>query len=375
MKSQPPTLRQVAKQANVSVAAISYVLNGKGRISDRKRNHIVRLLQDAGLKPKYKHRPIFHLCDHRAFSTHGAFAPMVAKYEALNAISHEYEVSLRLEFLHSPGSGDLAAQLAELQSYHPGAVVLDSLPPAECPTIADYFERRGVPTVQIGYTVAAPGIDAVVIDDFAGAYEATRHLIGQGHQKIATLRWNIAGDSASPKKHAGFLCALEEAGLPVRPQYIVESPFKRVEDRLTGREAAAKLLTLADPPTAVFVENSFISASLLYPSNPSEPALPDAIARLDMVHFEAWDLELVEQVMTGILAYPARRTKLLKIDWSELAKVAAKQLIERMRGQPNTGRIIRMAPRLYEVNGVELRPLTPSATSATPSMTPMRASE
>ena len=51
-------------------------------------------------------------------------------------------------------------------------------------------------------------------------------------------------------------------------------------------------------------------------------SLPDAIARLDMVHFEAWDLELVEQVMTGILDYPARRTKLLKIDWAELARVA-----------------------------------------------------
>lgn len=356
-RSSATTLQEIARKADVSVASVSYVLNGKGRISEQRRRKISQMLLDAGLKPRDKRRPAFYICDHREYRHSAAFTPFLDKYDGLNAAFHEESVDLRIEFLHRPGAKDLRFQLRELASYNPAAVVLDSDLGGDLPTVARFFERRDVPAVQIGHAVRAPGVEAVVVDDFTGAYTATKHLTDVGHRRIATIRWNVAGDPVSNRKYAGYQCALREAGLDERPEYVVESPLGRHGDRLTGRTAVEKLLALPEPPTAVFVENSFVSASLLYPIDPSEMDLPEPIRRLDMVHFEAWHLDVTEQVMAGMFNYPSRRTKILRINWQELGRVAAKRSLDRIQGKAATGECIQLTPRLYEVHGSELTPL------------------
>lgn len=351
------TLQEIARKADVSVASVSYVLNGKGRISEHRRQKIGRLLLEAGLKPRQKRHPAFYICDHREYHHSSAFTPFLHKYEGLNSVFSGDGIDLRIEFLHRPGANDVKAQLREILSYKPSAVILDSDLGSDAPAVADFFERSEVPVVQVGHTVRAPGVDAVVVDDFTGAYTATRHLVQVGHTRIATIRWNVAGDPASNKKFAGYQCALREAGIEQRPEYVVESPLGRHENQLTGRVAVEQLLALPEAPTAVFVENSFVSASLLYPIDPAERELPTAIRALDMVHFEAWHLDVVEQVMAGVFNYPPRRTKLLRPNWEELGRVAGKRCLDRINGQPATDETIQLAPRLYAAVGGELTPL------------------
>ncbi|MEX0654854.1 MAG: LacI family DNA-binding transcriptional regulator [Phycisphaeraceae bacterium] len=357
MNRSATTLQDIARKADVSVAAVSYVLNGKGRISEQRRRKIGRLLAEAGLKPRPKRRPAFYICDHREYRHPSAFTPFLEKYDGLNSVFREANVDLRVEFLHRPNGKALSGQLRELLSYKPAGVILDSDLGDDLPAVARFFEGQGVPALQIGHTVRAPGVDAVVIDDFGGAYAATRHLVEAGHTRIATIRWRVAEDPASAKKYAAFQCALQDAGLAERPEYVVQSPPGRRGDRLTGRVAVEQLLALPEPPTAVFVENSFVSASLLYPIDPSEPALPEAIRRLDMVHFEAWHLDVIEQVMAGVFNYPTRRTKLLQINWEELGRMAGKRSLDRINGQTETVENIQLAPRLVEVCGSDIRPL------------------
>ncbi|MEX1016296.1 MAG: LacI family DNA-binding transcriptional regulator [Phycisphaeraceae bacterium] len=349
MSRQATTLREIARQADVSVAAVSYVLNGKEGISEPRRRQIGALLKQAGLKPKHLRYPTFYICEHKSFADLASYSPFFQKYEGLNSSFHEAGVGLRVEFLNRPDARDLRSQLDALLSYKPGAVILDSDLGDDLPAVARFFEGQGVPALQIGHTVRAPGVDAVVIDDFGGAYAATRHLVEAGHTRIATIRWRVAEDPASAKKYAAFQCALQDAGLAERPEYVVQSPPGRRGDRLTGRVAVEQLLALPEPPTAVFVENSFVSASLLYPIDPSEPALPEAIRRLDMVHFEAWHLDVIEQVMAGVFNYPTRETKLLRVDWADLGRVAAKQIVERLRGAEASGQVIRLTPKLMTV--------------------------
>ncbi len=351
------TLREIARQADVSVATVSYVLNGKGGISEPRRRQIRKLLDQAGLKPRHLRQPVFYICEYRSFTDLSVYAPFFRKYEGLNSSFHEFDVALRLEFLNRPGAKELRAQLEELLSFRPGGVILDSDLAGDIEPIARFFESRDVPALQLGHTLHAEGVDAVVIDDFGGAYTGTRHLIDAGHERIATIRWRVSDDPASSRKHSGFRCAMGDAGLDVPPEYVVESPPKRSENNLPGRVAADKLLALAEPPTAVFVENSFVSAPLIYPIDPSEPALPEALARLDMVHFEAWHLDAVEQVMAGAFNYPSRKAKLLRIDWSEVGRMAAKQIIERLRGGEASGHVIRLAPRLVAVEAMDVHPI------------------
>ena len=357
MATQSGTLRAVAEKANVSIATVSYVLSGKGRMAVDTRHRIEGLLREAGLRPQYKRYPVFYLSDRVRFSDMATFKPFLDVYEGLNRCLHGADIDLRAEFLNEPNGKPLEAQLEQLAGYKPGAMVLDSNLGQHLAPTAAFFENHGIPTVQVGHTVHSPAIDAVVVDNFSGAYFAIQHLIKIGHKRIATIRWNSANDPASGKKFAGFSCALTEAGLPVRPEYVVESLFTKVDDRLPGRVAAEQLLALPEPPTAVFVENTFISPSLLHPSYPGETSVPAAIAALDCVHFEAWHTEWLEQVMAGKLAFPSRKTKMMRVNWQELGNVAGRRLIDRIEGASASGEVVQIIPRLFEVDGCDYRPL------------------
>jgi LacI family transcriptional regulator len=357
MARTPGTLRNVAEQANVSIATVSYVLSGKGRMSINTRRRIESLLREAGLRPQYKRYPVFYLSDRGKLSDSAIIKPLLDIYEGLNRSLHAAGINIRAEFLNESNAGPLEAQLEQLAAYKPGAVVLDTNLEDQLPAIASFFEQGEIPAVQVGHIARSPTVDAVVVDNFGGAYEATRHLIEIGHRRIATIRWNTAKDPASAKKHAGFTCAVTEAGLPLRPEYEVESPYTKVGSALPGRIAAEKLLALPEPPTAVFVENSFISPSLLYPSFPGETKVPDAIAALDFVHFEAWHLEGIEQVMAGKLAFPGRKTKLMRVNWHELGNVAGRRVVDRIEGAKSSGNVVQIVPRLFEAEGERYRQL------------------
>lgn len=359
------TLKDIAQKASVSVASVSYVLNGKGRVSPEKRREVQEMLRQAGYRPKHLRYPVFYVSDHRRYDDQSGFFPFIQQYDGMNAVFHEEGVALRVEFLYMPNARDLRTQLQALASYRPGAVVLDSNLDSDMEQVGGFFEDQGIPAVQIGYVSHSSQFDAVVVDGFGGAHEAVRYLIQRGHTRIGTIRWNVSEDAASAQKHAGYVCALQEAGVAVRPEYVVESPFRKTPGRPTGRVAVEQLLALDEPPTAVFVENSFVSPSLIYPSRPGEVELPDAIRALEMVHFEAWSLDGVRQILLGKLDFAQARATLLRINWEELGRVAARRVLARLGGAQATGEVIRLAPRLVDLVGEEAVPIgIPPAVSA-----------
>jgi len=106
-----------------------------------------------------------------------------------------------------------------------------------------------IPLVIVGASV--PGVDSVGIDDFSAAEIATRHLINLGHRRIAF----IGGDPTEPlhftapvERLQGYLAALRDAGLPYDARLVAPAGFTTAG----GEAAAGQLLSVDDPPTAVF---------------------------------------------------------------------------------------------------------------------------
>ncbi|TDC13625.1 LacI family DNA-binding transcriptional regulator [Streptomyces sp. 8K308] len=110
---------------------------------------------------------------------------------------------------------------------------------------------RGVPFVLVSRHVADHV--AVTCDDRLGGRLAAEHLLSLGHRRLAVL----AGEryaSTGIDRTAGFVEVCREAGVAVRPEHVVHSPF----DAAGGREAAERLLALPGPaPTAIFAANDF----------------------------------------------------------------------------------------------------------------------
>jgi LacI family transcriptional regulator len=84
-------------------------------------------------------------------------------------------------------------------------------------------------------------------DNFGAAYDATRHLLELGHQRVAIIIGRLDLPIVFDRLE-GFRHSLQEAHLPLREEY-----FRRGDSRVEGGyQCGLELMQLLDPPTAIF---------------------------------------------------------------------------------------------------------------------------
>jgi LacI family transcriptional regulator len=248
-RQQKVTIRQVAEAAGVSIATVSRVLNGRADVSGTTRQAVERVLRERGYqaggrRPRTSSAtglvgvtmPLVHP---------GYFAQILsgaaeALYEHdLRAVlgptrhSHERETSLLERLVGGDADGAIlvlpeesAAELRALREHGFPFVVVD--PRTEVPD--------GIPVVRAAHS--------------SGATQATGHLLSLGHRRIGVIA-GPEGWVATQERLRGYHAALAGAGVLPDDALVRYSNF-RIDG---GRAAAASLLDLPAPPTAVFAFN------------------------------------------------------------------------------------------------------------------------
>lgn len=110
------------------------------------------------------------------------------------------------------------------------------------------FPKMGIPSVVTYEILSSDEINYVGLDNFEAAYKATEYLLSLGHRKIATIIGPFSGIRRAKRRFKGYISALEEKGIKYRQEYVIETE----PTLLDGKEGAARLLSLDDPPTAIF---------------------------------------------------------------------------------------------------------------------------
>ncbi|MBI5725891.1 MAG: LacI family DNA-binding transcriptional regulator [Planctomycetes bacterium] len=357
MKIRPKIrLKDIARRAGVSPSLVSLILNGKGRASERVRGRVVSQLEQAGFKPKHLRKPFVFLLDLPEITSAGKSTAVLSQLEGIQSAMSEAQASLHVEFLTGNGPSDSSKleQLSRICQANPGGVLVST----DLGCLKDackLFSQAGVPVVQLGYDTEISGYSAVVVDSFSGAYEAVRLLISRGHKNIGTIRWqfSLAGINSN-RKFAGFQAAINDAGLTLDKRCVKAiRQGQGQEGWLPARRLVSELLALPDPPTAVFVENSYISMSLLYPLPDDAGRLPGELGKIECVHFEDWPMDVAEDILAGKLFYPPRRTTFIAIDWQEIGRLAAIRLLEQAQSAKTAAKgAIRVCPLLQEIDGM-----------------------
>jgi LacI family transcriptional regulator len=117
------------------------------------------------------------------------------------------------------------------------------------------------------------GLDAILLDNAAGGYAATQHLIELGHQHIAC----IAGPDAITRSNGriqGYEKALSDAGLPLDPDLLQPGNWTYE----SGFAAAQRLLALRRPPTAIFACNDMMAVGVMTSLHQQGCIVPDDIS-------------------------------------------------------------------------------------------------
>jgi LacI family transcriptional regulator len=146
--------------------------------------------------------------------------------------------------------------LADLVHRVDGVILAPATEQDEAPL---QLRDAGVPVVFLDRELAGGELfDAVLVDNFGGAYAAATHLAGLGHTRIATINGPV-NTTPGRARREGFLKGLNEFGLDLPPGYELVGGFREE----AARQQALQLLALADPPTAIFTGNNLMTIGAL----------------------------------------------------------------------------------------------------------------
>lgn len=120
-----------------------------------------------------------------------------------------------------------------------------------------------------------PGVSVprIFVDNEQGAFEATRHLIENGHRRIAYIG-GPADLTTVTERQAGFVRAMRAAGLLVDPELVAMGSFAAEAARL----AAHRFLGLPRPPTAIFASSDYIAIGAFTALREAGRAIPGDIS-------------------------------------------------------------------------------------------------
>ena len=268
-------IEDVAREAGVSTATVSRALRGLPNVSETTRETVSRVAAELGYVVS---RSASTLASGRT-RTVAVVTPFMERWffsqviSAAEAELRKHDFDALLVGLTQPADGQREPFEPDSLRGRADAVVVLTLPLTG--RELDEVRRLAMPTVYVGSAV--PGAMSVRIDDVAAARLATEHLIGLGHTKIAYIggepdqRLNF---TAPADRQAGWMASLAAAGLGVRRDYQAYGNFTATG----GRVAADELLSLPDPPTAIFAASDEMAFGVLAAAKARRVSVPEQLS-------------------------------------------------------------------------------------------------
>lgn len=274
-------LQDVAERAGVSIKTVSNVVNGKGSITPETRQRVEDAVTHLGYRPNIAAR---HLRRGHSGMIAVALPELTQPYfaEIASELVRAAQAKQITVLLNQTG-GEAASERAISDGID--MPLMDGLIMSPLAlTAADLRHRTdAAPLVLLGEHVGDDSpFPHVAMDNRAAAAAATAHLASLGRRRIAAIGAKLpAGpDNALPQETAelrleGYRRALEDAGLPWDPTLV---QTVREFHRADGADAMHALLSLPEPPDAVFCFNDLLALGALRALRDHGLQAPDDVA-------------------------------------------------------------------------------------------------
>lgn len=315
------TMKDVARTANVSQSTVSRILspgssNSKVTISEETKEKVLAVINELGYHPNQYARSLRGKKSYMIGMLIGDignpfYHPMVRAVQDV-ASQHHYSVMIA----NSDHLREKELLFCESLQRRPvdGAVMVPyHLNDAD---LQDLISRTGVSISAVGNHIQNPEVDVTFADDEKATYDAIQWLINQrGHKRIAMIHASLSFPVTVRRRDA-FRLAMTDAGLQIPDEYMVLRDWSTE----AGRIAITELMSLPEPPTAVFCASDTIAIGALEAALEMNFRVPEDIAIIgfDDIPASSW----VRPRLTSVAQYPAQMGYLL-----------AKALFERITGE------------------------------------------
>lgn len=313
------TIRDVAKQADVSTATVSRVLNNdmKYKITDETRQRVLdtakalgyELPQSSGRSSssaavKNKIGCILRLTK-KKFNDPYYMSILSAAEDRLRDKGYE------IAFLRNTSELESLSQLKALfQTPVSGVLLMDELDDESY----NYIRSHGISVV--GIDTSRPDIDNVGYDRYGIALEATNYLIKKGHTKIGFIGGRGKGATIKGSvRFRGYQTAMYTAGLPINEEWVIDCDW----DEDICAQKVNELCQSGDYPTAFFVSSDLMAMAALNRFYNNKISVPDDVAIISVT-----DIEIAKYANPPLTTF--------RIPTDEIGYVAADLLVERING-------------------------------------------
>jgi LacI family transcriptional regulator len=305
------TIKEVAREAGVSVATVSRVFNEKGPVREETRLRIQEVAQRLGYAPHAMARSLIT----KKTGTLGVLLPDLYG-EFFSEVIRGADLAARRDGYHILVSSshsdrsEVEAVLRALRGRIDGLIVMS--PEADARALEANLPG-GLPVVLLNCKVEGTAFDSINIDNYGGALAMIRHLAALGHRRIAHVK-GASGNNDALERLLGYRDAMRALGDGATGELEIAGDFSEA----SGHRAGGEILQMEPRPTAVFTANDAMAVGLLSALQEAGLRVPDDVAvagfddipvarflspplttvRLDIADLGALAVERLLQVMT-----------------------------------------------------------------------------
>lgn len=340
------TIEDVAREAGVSIATVSRVLNGSTRVNADAAARVLTAVEKLQYRPSHAART---LRAQRA-TTIGLlisdiqnpfFTGLVRGVEDI-AQQHGYSVIL----CNSDEDPEKERQYVDVlcAEHVAGAIVV---PASERSRSFQRLREHNIPIVAVDRRLEGRVADAVLVDNLRGAHDAVAHLLAAGYRRIGLITGPISTTTGKQRRE-GYRRALAEAGAPRDPELERVGTFKES----SGADMALELLSLDPPIDALFIANNLMTLGALETVHARGLRIPEDVA---VVAFDDVPWANLAGISLTTVSQPVY----------ELGATAALRLFQRMQGNAELSHQEIVLSPIICVRGSS-RPLVTHGTASTP---------
>lgn len=264
------TIYDVAREANVSMATVSRVVNGNPNVKPATRKKVLEVIERLGYRPNAVARGLAS----KKTTTVGVIIPDISSpffaelARGIEDIATMYKYNIILSNSDQNKDKELHLLNTMLGKQVDGIVFMGGNISEE--HVAE-FKRSPAPIVLAGSLEDSEQVPSVNIDYEQATFDAVNTFIEKGHKRIAMVIGPFHEPINKEKKLVGYKKALEAAGILVEEDLIVEGDYTYD----SGIEAFEKLLELSDKPTAIYVGSDEMAVGVVHGAQDKGYSVPD----------------------------------------------------------------------------------------------------
>lgn len=256
------SIKDIAREAGVSIATVSYVINGVNKVNDNTRDRVKKIIDDMGYQPNINARNLVK----KESTIIGIIVPIGEKDKDTILLDNPYY----LQFL------SVAENNARLNGY---STMILSIDEEEMLTrylksgtlagiivigyagqaIYDILEEVDRPVVVVDQTKTSDKFYYVMTNDEEGAFMATNYLIEKGHKKVCFITGEKEDTPVVKYRMNGYRMALKKNGIPFDESLVIRSDISYEG----GISVAQEIINIDKKITGIFAISDIVSMGII----------------------------------------------------------------------------------------------------------------